>query len=760
MRVWPGKPYPLGATWDGRGVNFAVFSEHATRVELCLFDSPSASTESFCIPLRERTDFVWHCYLPDLKPGQLYGYRVDGPYEPHHGHRFNAHKVLMDPYARAVGRRLRWDDAMFGYRIGDPAEDLSFDTRDNAHCAPLAAVTDDRFRWRGDRPPHVPWHKTVIYELHVRGFTMMHPDIPPEIRGTYAGLASRPAIEHLLKLGVTAVELLPVHHHVDDRHLVERGLSNYWGYNTLSYFAPDTRYAADKSPNGSIAEFKRMVRTLHRHGLEVILDVVYNHTGEGNHHGPTLSLRGFDNRHYYRLVPGQPRYYMDYTGCGNTLNMLCPRVLQLIMDSLRYWVTEMHVDGFRFDLASALARELHEVDKLGAFFDIIHQDPVLSRTKLIAEPWDLGEGGYQVGNFPVGWTEWNGKYRDNVRRFWKGDGDAVSEFATRLCGSSDLYEHNGRRPYASINFVTAHDGFSLNDLVSYNHKHNEANGHGNDDGDNHNLSWNCGQEGPTDDPEVNSLRGRQMRNFMATLLLSQGVPMIRSGDEICHSQGGNNNAYCQDNEINWLDWDLSHEQKDFFEFVSRILRIWRANPVFQRRQFFQGRAIRGKQQKDIHWLTPDGEEMSDSDWHSMHARCLGVILNGDMTDEIDEFGRQITGDTMLLLLNALPHEVPFILPGNPERVKWQLEVDTAFSMTAVRKYSASSTYLLKSRSMVVLRQVSRRWARLRQRLDWGKPRAVRPTVLAPSLDETNSAEAAEALEVEPENGEIQPTAGT
>ncbi|MFG0295449.1 MAG: glycogen debranching protein GlgX, partial [Maioricimonas sp. JB045] len=520
MRVWPGKPYPLGATWDGRGVNFAVFSEHATRVELCLFDSPSASTESFCIPLRERTDFVWHCYLPDLKPGQLYGYRVDGPYEPHHGHRFNAHKVLMDPYARAVGRRLRWDDAMFGYRIGDPAEDLSFDTRDNAHCAPLAAVTDDRFRWRGDRPPHVPWHKTVIYELHVRGFTMMHPDIPPEIRGTYAGLASRPAIEHLLKLGVTAVELLPVHHHVDDRHLVERGLSNYWGYNTLSYFAPDTRYAADKSPNGSIAEFKRMVRTLHRHGLEVILDVVYNHTGEGNHHGPTLSLRGFDNRHYYRLVPGQPRYYMDYTGCGNTLNMLCPRVLQLIMDSLRYWVTEMHVDGFRFDLASALARELHEVDKLGAFFDIIHQDPVLSRTKLIAEPWDLGEGGYQVGNFPVGWTEWNGKYRDNVRRFWKGDGDAVSEFATRLCGSSDLYEHNGRRPYASINFVTAHDGFSLNDLVSYNHKHNEANGHGNDDGDNHNLSWNCGQEGPTDDPEVNSLRGRQMRNFMATLLLS------------------------------------------------------------------------------------------------------------------------------------------------------------------------------------------------------------------------------------------------
>ncbi len=623
MRVWPGKPYPLGATWDGHGVNFALFSEHATRVELCLFESASARTEECCIPLRERTDFVWHCYLPDARPGQLYGYRVHGKYDPHQGCRFNAHKVLLDPYAKVLGRDVIWDDSMFGYRCGDPLEDLCFDDRDNAHAAPFGAVVDSRFRWGSDRPPKTPWHQTVIYEAHVRGFTMRHPDIPKPLRGTYAGLASKPAIQHLQKLGVTAIELLPVHHKVDDRHLVEAGLSNYWGYNTLSFFAPDTRLAAATAPHEVIDEFKQMVKRLHQNGIEVILDVVYNHTGEGNRMGPTLSLRGIDNANYYRLVDGKRRYYMDFTGCGNTLNMQCPKVLQLIMDSLRYWVTEMHVDGFRFDLASALARELHEVDKLGAFFDIIHQDPILSQVKLIAEPWDVGAGGYMVGNFPVGWTEWNGKYRDTVRRFWHGDGDAVSEFGSRLTGSSDLYEHNGRRPYASINFITCHDGFTLHDLVAYNEKHNEANGHGNSDGDNHNLSWNCGAEGPTADANVVTLRQRQMRNFLATLLFSQGVPMILAGDETCQSKRGNNNTYCQDNELNWLNWDFSPEQTEFLKFTRKIIALWHENPVFQRRHFFQGRAIRGKSQKDIHWLTPNGQEMSDADWHSSHAPVWG-----------------------------------------------------------------------------------------------------------------------------------------
>jgi glycogen operon protein len=724
MRVWPGKPYPLGANWDGVGVNFAVYSEHATRVELCLFDSATARTEACCIPLRSRTDFVWHCYLPDARHGQLYGYRVHGPYAPHHGHRFNAHKVLLDPYAKAIGRDLTWHDCMFGYRIGDAAEDLSFDERDNSHCAALGAVTHSKFRWGNDRPPKTPWHKTLIYELHVRGFTMKHPDIPPPLRGTYAGLASRPAIQHLLKLGVTAVELLPVHHKVNDRHLVEQGLSNYWGYNTLSFFAPDTRLSSRSSPHETITEFKQMVRTLHRHGLEVILDVVYNHTGEGNRLGPTLSLRGIDNANYYRLVPGNARYCMDFTGCGNTLNMQCPKVLQLIMDSLRYWVTEMHVDGFRFDLASALARELHEVDKLGAFFDIIHQDPILSQVKLIAEPWDVGAGGYMVGNFPVGWTEWNGRYRDTVRRFWRGDGDAVSEFATRLCGSSDLYEHNGRRPYASINFITCHDGFTLQDLVSYNDKHNHVNGHGNSDGDNHNLSWNCGFEGPTDDPNVVTLRERQKRNFVATLLLSQGVPMIRGGDELGQSQQGNNNTYCQDNELTWLDWSLTADQQEYLRFVQTAIQAWKENPVFQRRQFFQGRAIRGKSQKDIHWLAPDGKEMSDSDWHSSGARSLGVLLNGQMTDEIDERSRQIVGDTMLMLLNARDREIAFTLPGDDPKTLWRLEFDTARTRPEHRRHLARSAYRLLPRSMALFRLRSRKWSFVSLRRD--PPAAIVP----------------------------------
>ncbi|MCA9094201.1 MAG: glycogen debranching protein GlgX, partial [Planctomycetaceae bacterium] len=633
MRIWPGRPYPLGATWDGQGVNFAVFSEFASRIDLCLFDSIDSTRETHRIPLPEYTDLVWHGYIPDLGPGQLYGFRAHGPYEPLAGFRFNPNKLLLDPYAKSIAREVGWTDAMFGYQIGDPAGDLSFDERDNADTAPLAAVINPRFRWRDDRQLRTPWHKTVIYEVHVRGFTKLHPDVPPHLRGTYAGLASDASIRHLLKMGVTAVELLPVHDHIDDRHLVEKGLSNYWGYNTLAFFAPEMRYASAKEPQKAVLEFKRMVRRLHEAGLEVILDVVYNHTAEGNHCGPTLSLRGLDNTSYYRLVPGQSRYYMDYTGCGNTLNMRCPRVLQLIMDSLRYWVLEMHVDGFRFDLASALARELHEVDKLGAFFDIIHQDPILSQVKLIAEPWDLGEGGYQVGNFPVLWTEWNGKYRDSVRSFWKGDGHAVSEFATRLCGSSDLYEHNGRRPYASINFVTCHDGFSLHDLVSYNNKHNEANGEKNRDGESHNRSWNCGAEGPTNNPTINRLREQQKRNFLATLILSQGVPMIRSGDEIGHTQRGNNNSYCQDNEINWQNWCLTQEQKDLFNFVCKLIRIWRENPVLQRRFFFQGHPLRGAGIKDILWLTPAGNEMTDTDWNIGFVRCLGVRLDGEMPDE-------------------------------------------------------------------------------------------------------------------------------
>ncbi len=749
MRVWPGNPYPLGSTWDGHGVNFAVFSEHASRVELCLFDAPHDRCESVCIPIRQRTDFVWHCYLPDARPGQLYGFRVDGPHEPHHGHRFNPHKVLLDPYAQAIGRMLSWDDSMFGYRIGDPAADLSFDDRDNAHCAPLAAVLDSSFRWGRDRRPNTPWHQTVIYELHVKGFTMRHPDVPPHLRGTYAGLATKPAIDHFKKLGVTALELMPVHHHVDDRHLVERGLKNYWGYNTLSFFAPDVRYAADKSPKGTVREFKKMVKTLHAHGLEVILDVVYNHTGEGNHMGPTLSLRGLDNMHYYRLVPHQKRYYMDFTGCGNTLNMVSPRVLKLIMDSLRYWVTEMHVDGFRFDLASALARELHAVDKLGAFFDIIHQDPVLSQVKLIAEPWDLGEGGYQVGNFPVGWTEWNGKYRDTVRRFWKGDGDAVSEFGTRLCGSSDLYEHNGRRPYASINFVTSHDGFAMRDLVSYNYKHNEANGHGNNDGDDHNLSWNCGAEGETSDAAVRKLRIQQIKNMLSTLMFSQGVPMIRAGDEFGATQGGNNNAYCQDNEISWLDWNLDADQKDLLAFACKAVRVWRDNPVFQRRQFFQGRAIRGKDQKDIHWLTPDGQDMGDADWHSTAARCLGVRLEGHMTDEVDDRGRQIVGKTMLLLLNARRRPISFVLPKDAYDSIWQLELDSAVSQPETLRLMGGTTYQLAPFSMVVLKLKSRRWSFLKFGIDSGDKGVAKPHVTAPAPKPVPTADVPPAKESPP-----------
>jgi isoamylase len=715
LRVWPGSPYPLGATWDGVGVNFAIFSEHATRVELCLFDSADAESESLTIPLPEQTDMVWHGYLPDVHPGQLYGYRVHGPYAPHSGHRFNPNKLVMDPYAKVVGRAVRWHDSLFGFKPG--TDDTTFDDRDSAPYAPLAAVVDSAFTWGTDRRLRTPWHETLIYELHVKGFTKLNPHVPEHLRGTYLGLASEPAIRHLAALGVTAVELMPVHHHTDEWHLVRRGLRNYWGYNTLSYFAPDVRYTTSTSPLEAVREFKMMVRALHAAGLEVILDVVYNHTAEGNHLGPTLSLRGIDNTSYYRLQPHDPRFYQDFTGCGNTLNMRSPRVLQLIMDSLRYWVLEMHVDGFRFDLASALARELHAVDKLGAFFDIIHQDPVLSQVKLIAEPWDLGEGGYQVGNFPTKWTEWNGKYRDTVRRFWRGDGGVVSELATRLSGSSDLYEQSGRRPYASINFITAHDGFTLADLVSYNQKHNEANGENNQDGENENLSWNCGVEGPATDRPVLELRARQRRNLLATLMFSVGVPMISGGDEIGRTQRGNNNAYCQDNEISWIHWEFTPEQGEFFDFTRRLIRIWKDHPVLRRRKFFQGRRIRGAEVLDIAWLDPSGREMTDETWNSPDVRCLGVRLNGDAIDEVDERGEPIVGDTLVLMLNASDEPIPFVLPPTTPLERWETLIDTADPWIPSRRLRSGDRYELQARSMAVLKLNCRR-EDLRRAGDW------------------------------------------
>jgi len=699
MRVWPGRPYPLGATWDGAGTNFALFSEHATNVELCLFNSEESARESHRLRMPEQTDQVWHCYLPDVVPGQLYGYRVHGPFEPAKGHRFNANKLVLDPYAKAIGRDLRWDDSLFGYTIGK--DDLTFDARDSAAHAPLARVIDTAFTWGDDRPPRTPWHKTLIYEAHVKGFTMRHPGVPPEQRGTYAGFGSDAVIDHLTDLGVTAVELLPIHHHLDDRHLTDAGRVNYWGYNTLSYFAPHHAYAAPSNSLSAVQQFKSLVRTLHSAGIEVILDVVYNHTAEGNQMGTTLSWRGIDNASYYRLSPEDTRYYMDFTGCGNTLNMQHPKVLQLIMDSLRYWVTEMHVDGFRFDLASTLARELFEVDRLGAFFDIIHQDPVLSQVKLIAEPWDVGPGGYQVGNFPPGWAEWNGKYRDNVRRFWKGDPATVGEFANRLTGSSDLYMWNGRKPYASVNFVTCHDGFTLHDLVSYNEKHNEANGEENRDGANDNESWNCGVEGPTDDSAVNALRERQKRNFLATLLLSQGVPMILAGDELSHTQRGNNNTYCQDNELTWLDWNLTPEKSNFLDFVRKVIRVWTGQPVFQRRHFFQGRAIRGSGVKDISWFGPDGREIGDEAWEAGLAGCLGMRLAGDTIDEVDERGRPVVGDTLLVLFNVGP-AAAFTLPARKAGHQWELVLDTFRPDARPAPVSGEEPYPLGERSVAVL----------------------------------------------------------
>jgi isoamylase len=702
MRIWPGRPYPQGATWDGAGVNFALFSEHARKVELCLFDDVEDTKESQRITLPEHTDLVWHGYFPDIEPGQLYGFRVHGPYDPAKGHRFNPNKIVLDPYTKAIGRDVKWDDSLFGYTIGDPCEDLSFDPADNAPFAPLGSVIDTAFTWGDDRPPRTPWHKTFIYEAHVKGLTMRHPEVPERQQGTYAGIASEAVVQHLRGLGVTALELMPVHYHLNDRHLMAKGLPNYWGYNTLNFFAPHLDYASKHSPRKSVQEFKMMVRSLHAAGIEVILDVVYNHTCEGNHMGPTLSWRGVDNASYYRPAP-DPRFYMDYTGCGNTLNMMHPRVLQLIMDSLRYWVIEMHVDGFRFDLASTLARELQEVNRLGAFFDIIHQDPILSQVKLIAEPWDVGPGGYQVGNFPVLWTEWNGKYRDGVRRFWKGDGGLASDFATRIAGSSDLYQDDGRKPYASINFITCHDGFTLQDLVSYEQKHNEANGENNQDGASDNNSWNCGVEGPSDDPNIIALRERQKRNFIATLMFSEGVPMLLGGDELSHTQKGNNNAYCQDNELTWLDWNLDKRRRSFFDFVKKCTAIWREQPVLQRRKFFLGRAIRGSDIKDISWFEPSGSEMSDEAWNEPFVRCLGVRLAGDIINEVDERGEPIQGDTLLLLLNAHWEEISFTLPTTKSEHIWETLVDTSDMDRPLRVLRGGEKYPLFGRSLALLR---------------------------------------------------------
>jgi len=677
IKTWLGYPYPLGATWLGNGVNFALFSEHATSVDLCLFDSMEAREENVRIPVTEHTDQVWHIFLPEAQPGQIYGYRVSGPYEPEIGMRFNSSKLLLDPYAKAIAGRVEWGDEMFGYVVGGEKEDLTRDFRDDAWGMPKAVVIDNAFNWDGDRKLGRPLAESIIYEVHVKGFTKLCPRVPPELRGTYAGLGSTWAIDYFKHLGVTAVELLPVHAHIDDKALVDRGLTNYWGYNTIGFFAPEAKYSGSGDRGGQVNEFKTMVRNLHAAGIEVILDVVYNHTAEGNHLGSTLAFRGIDNIASYRLRTENPRFYLDFTGTGNTFNLLHPRTLQLVMDSLRYWVLEMHVDGFRFDLASTLARDANGVNKLHAFFEIIHQDPVLSQVKLIAEPWDVGEGGYQVGNFPVLWAEWNGKYRDAIRSFWKGDEGKIGEVAYRLTGSPDLYQHDGKRPYASINFVTSHDGFTLTDLVSYNEKHNEANGETNHDGDNNNLSWNHGVEGPTEDPKINALRERQRRNFLTTLLISQGVPMLLGGDEFGRTQNGNNNAYCQDNELSWFHWEKWDEnQNALFEFTRRLIQLRHQHPVFRRPKFFQGRRIRGSEIKDVMWFNPGGNEMSEKDWSLPLARCLGMMLSGDTIDVLSFQGEPIRDDTFLFLMNAHYETISFLLPGQ-ENIEWQLLLDTA-----------------------------------------------------------------------------------
>ena len=702
MQIWPGNPYPLGATYDGSGTNFALFSEIAESVELCLFDAKGVESR---VELREVDAFVWHVYLPNIGPGQRYGFRVKGAYDPQTGQRCNPHKLLLDPYAKAVEGEVQWAPAVFPYRFNDPTKR---NNADSAKYMPKSVVISPFFDWDNDRPPRTPYNESVIYEAHVKGLTIAHPEVPAEIRGSYAGIAHPAVIGHLTKLGVTALELMPVHQFIQDEHLVKRDLRNYWGYNTIGFFAPHNAYSASGQRGEQVQEFKTMVKALHEAGIEVILDVVYNHTAEGNHMGPMLSMRGIDNPAYYRLVENQPEYYMDYTGTGNSLNVRHPHSLQLIMDSLRYWVTEMHVDGFRFDLASTLAREFYDVDRLSVFFDLVQQDPVVSRVKLIAEPWDVGEGGYQVGNFPALWTEWNGKYRDTVRDFWRGEGSTVAEFASRLTGSSDLYENNGRKPYASINFVTAHDGFTLHGLVSYNDKHNEANGEDSRDGESTNRSWNCGAEGPTDDLDIVALREQQKRNFLTTMLLSQGVPMIVAGDEMGRTQGGNNNAYCQDNEISWVDWADVKENSILFDFTARLSALRARHPVFHRRRYFQGRTFRGSGGlDDIVWLNPNGDVMSQEDWDNGWARSFYIFLNGSAIPDPDARGNHVSDDSFLMLFNAHYEPVEFCLPEAEYGEAWAIVVDTAapLAITVDDAYLKSAAVLsVEPRSILVLRR--------------------------------------------------------
>ncbi|MFO8000082.1 MAG: glycogen debranching protein GlgX [Marinilabilia sp.] len=705
LKTWPGRPYPLGANFDGEGVNFTLFSENAHGVELCLFDTNGKETR---VKVTERTHNNWHIYLPGIKPGQRYGYRVHGPYEPGNGARFNANKLLIDPYARALDGTIQWDKALYGYKPGNKKKDLSFNDADSAPFIPKSVVISDDFDWNGDRRLDIPQHETVIYEMHVKGFSKLAHEIPEELRGKYAGVAHPNSIAYFQKLGVNAVELMPIHQFVADHRLVDMGLTNYWGYNTIGYFAPDVRYASSGTGGEQVREFKQMVKDLHAAGIEVILDVVYNHTGEGDHLGPTLSFRGIDNVSYYRLLEEDPRYYVDYTGTGNTMNTVHPTILRLIMDSLRYWVNEMHVDGFRFDLAPVLAREFDDVDKWGSFFDVLHQDPVLSQVKLIAEPWDLGENGYQVGNFPAGWMEWNAKYRDCMREFWKGDDEMLPEFANRLTGSSDLYFDNWRTPTASINFITAHDGFTMLDLVSYNEKHNEANGENNQDGEDYNRSWNHGVEGPTDDENINTLRKQQVRNFLATLFLSQGVPMLTAGDELGRTQNGNNNAYCQDNEISWINWDKKDEQ--LIEYTSRLIHFRRKHHVFCRRKWFKYQPIKGEDVTDIEWFSPDGTEMSREHWESVCAKSLGVFLSGQGIRSVSKKGEPVKDDSFYLMFNSYYDRITFNLPGEKWGKSWRKVMDT-FDATFHDNgggdvLNAGQEVEVQGRSVVLLEEVS------------------------------------------------------
>ena len=697
--VYNGIAYPLGASWDGKGVNFALYSENATKVEVCLFDAETSKETR--VEMRERTHQVWHAYIPDLQPGQLYGYRVHGPYEPQNGHRFNPNKLLIDPYAKAIAGVVEVKDELFSYEIGNPEEDLSYSETDSAAHIPKSVVVDSHFDWEGDKRLRIPYYESVIYEAHVKGLTMLNTEIPEEIRGTYAGIAHPSTIKYLQQLGITAIELLPIHHFVNDRNLSENGLSNYWGYNTIGYFAPDSRYSSSGHVGAQVKEFKEMVKALHKAGIEVILDVVYNHTAEGNHLGPTLSFKGVDNASYYRLTEDK-RFYMDYTGTGNTLNTAFSSVLRLIMDSLRYWILEMHVDGFRFDLAATLARELHEVNMLGTFFAIIYQDPVISQAKLIAEPWDIGEGGYQVGNFPAGWAEWNGKYRDSIRDYWRGADSMLAEFTQRITGSPDLYNDNIRRPTASINFITAHDGFTLNDLVSYNQKHNEANGENNNDGDNHNRSWNCGAEGQTDDPEVLALRAKQKRNFLATLLLSQGVPMLVAGDEFGRTQQGNNNAYCQDNEISWLNWDKKDDK--LLAFTKKVVQLRHKHPVFRRHNWFSGELIKGVGIQDIVWFLPEGKQMTDEIFNCNYAKSLAVFLNGRGIRNVGKLGAQVLDDDFYIVFNAHHEPLEYKLPSEEYGQTWVKILDTSVDDLEEQIFNADELVKVESRSVVLFKK--------------------------------------------------------